>query len=66
MDSTSDLEKAEEDAIEEVVMPPESGGVSRNGSHSDESTASRQAPQAKKIIRFKDGDPDNPDNWRQV
>lgn len=64
VDSASELGLANEDGIEEVVTPPPSSTASRAGSHSNESTASHGEP--KKIIRFRDRDPDNPDNWRQV
>lgn len=64
-DSSSDVEP-EETKIEEVVTLPASGAGSRNGSCSEASIASHQDPTIKKIIRFKEGDPDNPDNWRQV
>ncbi|KAF9695617.1 hypothetical protein EKO04_006440 [Ascochyta lentis] len=64
VDSSSDLEK-EEDQIEEVVSSPPSNTTSRSGSHSNDSVASPEEPIAKKIIRFRDGDPDNPNNWRQ-
>jgi hypothetical protein len=64
VDSTSDAEL--EDEIEEVVTLPASGAGSRRGSHSEASTTSHQDTTPKKIIRFKEGDPDNPDNWRQV
>lgn len=63
-DSTSDAEL--EDEIEEVVTLPASGAGSRHGSHSEASTTSHQDTTVKKIIRFKEGDPENPDNWRQV
>ena len=64
VDSTSDAEL--EDGIEEVVTLPVSDAGSRHGSQSEASTISHQDTTTKKIIRFKDGDPDNPDNWRQV
>lgn len=64
VDSASELRAANEGGIEEVVTPPASSATSRAGSHSNESTTSHGEP--KKIIRFKDGDPDNPDNWRQI
>ncbi|KAF2997916.1 hypothetical protein E8E13_004912 [Curvularia kusanoi] len=64
-DSTSDVEP-EETKVEEVVTLPASGAGSRNGSCSETSIASHQDPTIKKIIRFKEGDPDNPDNWRQI
>lgn len=64
VDSTSDAEL--EDEIEEVVTLHASGAGSRHGSHSEASSTSHQDTTTKKIIRFKDGDPDNPDNWRQV
>ena len=64
VDSTSDVEL--EDEIEEVVTLPASGAGSRHGSHSEASATSHQDTTTKKIIRFKEGDPDNPDNWRQV
>lgn len=63
-DSTSDAEL--EDEIEEVVALPASGAGSRHGSHSEASTTSHQDTAVKKIIRFKEGDLENPDNWRQV
>jgi hypothetical protein len=65
VDSTSDAELGE-DEIEEAVTLPASGAGSMHGSHSEASTISHQDTTAKKIIRFKEGDPDNPDNWRQV
>jgi hypothetical protein len=62
VESSSDFEKAKEDEIEEVVTPPASSTTSRAGSHDSNAVQG----DAKKIIRFRDGDPDNPDNWRQV
>ncbi|KAJ4988490.1 Polyamine transporter 3 [Stagonosporopsis vannaccii] len=64
VDSASEAEDVDDGGIEEVVTLPPSSATSRAGSHSNESAASPREP--KKIIRFKDGDPDNPDNWRQV
>ncbi|KAF3039344.1 hypothetical protein E8E12_004643 [Didymella heteroderae] len=59
---SSEFEKAKEDEVEEVVTPPASSTISRAGSH-DYNAAQGDI---KKIIRFKEGDPDNPDNWRQI
>ncbi len=59
LDSSFDKE---EDQIEEVVSQPPSILSSGAGSHSDGSNT----PPIRKIIRFEDGDPQNPDNWRQV
>jgi hypothetical protein len=64
VDSTSDAELGNE--IEEVVTIPASDAGSRHGSHSEASTTSHQDTTVKKIIRFKEDDPENPDNWRQV
>lgn len=66
MDSSSDLEKEKENQIEAIVSPPASSRTSRTGSHSNHSTVSHGEPITKTIIRFKDKDPDNPDNWGQV
>lgn len=66
VDSSSDLEKEKEDQIEEVVLSPPSNRLSRAESHSSDSTASQGEAITRTIIRFKDGDPDNPNNWRQV
>ncbi|KAJ4398884.1 hypothetical protein N0V91_009837 [Didymella pomorum] len=62
VESSSDFEKAKEDEIEEVVTPPASSTTSRAGSHDSNAVQG----DAKKIIRFRDGDPDNPDNWQQI
>jgi hypothetical protein len=64
VDSTSDAELGNE--IEEVVTIPASDAGSRHGSQSEASTTSHQDTTVKKIIRFKEDDPENPDNWRQV
>ena len=66
VDSSSDLEKEKENRIEAVVSPPPSSTTSRAGSQSNDSDPPRREGTTKKIIRFGDGDPDNPDNWRQV
>lgn len=64
VDDASEVESVDQDGIEEVLALPLSSATSRAGSRSNASVASHGEP--KKIIRFKDGDPDNPDNWRQV
>ncbi|KAJ8117149.1 hypothetical protein OPT61_g1571 [Boeremia exigua] len=63
VDSASDLEKANEDGIEEVVVPSPSSTSSRTGSRVNGPESLHGEP--RKIIRFTDGDPENPDNWRQ-
>ncbi|OAL44349.1 MFS general substrate transporter [Pyrenochaeta sp. DS3sAY3a] len=61
VDFASDLEK--EDQIEKIASPAPStlDSASRNASQSDASSS--HETQQRRVIRFEDGDPENPDNW---
>jgi hypothetical protein len=64
VDFSSDLEK--EDQIEKIASPAPStlDSASRNASQSDASSS--HETQQRRVIRFEDGDPENPDNWGKV
>jgi hypothetical protein len=63
VDSPSDTEK--EDAIEKVASrtPSTLNSPARTNLHSDASSAHDEDTQRRKVLRFEDGDPEDPNNW---
>lgn len=64
----SDPEDSDRDPIERVESPVPSTPSLHNGTNTLSETSSVHDPRAsgRRILRFEDGDPENPNNWGRV